>query len=104
MVTQLPAHEIASDRGAAITEDRSSTRYFSIARRYGATTVPHATSKTMSNFLPFVHEPQSNLMADHPLTMHDQLLIRITREPNMDDRYGPTPEGVHQDNTQVSGL
>ena len=60
-------------------------------------------SQFLNIFSPAVHEPQSNLMADHPLTLHDQVLIRITREQDMDDRYSPTPEGVHQDGTQVSG-
>ena len=35
--------------------------------------------------------------------MNDQLVIRTKRLPAADEAYSPTPEGIHQDNTEVGG-
>ena len=102
MITQVPKDQITSK--GAIQADRSSTRYYSIHQRYGATSVAPALTRVMSFLLPITHVKQTNLMSDHPLTINDQAVIRITRRPGMDERYGPTPEGIHQDNTQTSGM
>ena len=102
MVAQIPQDQIASSEGAAII-DRSAARYWPEAHTFGHTGIPEALSQMISEITPHVHEAQPNLMVDHPLTVLDQLLIRITRRNNMDEGYSPTPEGIHQDNTQVSG-
>ena len=54
--------------------------------------------------LPKVHHPQENINTDHNVTIDDQVLIRITRDSSQDDSYSPTPEGIHQDNTELSSI
>ena len=36
--------------------------------------------------------------------MNDQLVIRTKRLPAADEAYSPTPEGIHQDNTEVTQI
>ena len=102
-VVQIPNDQIASSEGAAIKIDRSATRYWPESHTFGHTGIPELLGRIITEITPHVHEAQPNLMVDHPLTVLDQLLIRITRTNNMDEGYSPTPEGIHQDNTQVSG-
>ena len=53
---------------------------------------------------PEVHHPQENLNTDHEITIDDQILIRTSRKSEEEDTYSPTPEGIHQDNTEISSV
>ena len=72
-------------------------RWFPNAHTFGHTCVPGGLSQVMSKI------PLPNLMIDHPLSVLDQLPIRITRRNNMGEGFSPSLEGVHQDNTQMPG-
>ena len=53
---------------------------------------------------PEKHHNQENLNISHPVTINDQLLARVNRDESTGDEYSPTPEGVHQDNTEISSV
>ena len=54
--------------------------------------------------LPEQHHYQENIDLKHNISVDDQYLFRITRNLHMDDSYSPTPEGIHQDNTEISSV
>ena len=53
---------------------------------------------------PEVHQPQDNINIDNEITIDDQILIRTSRHPEEEDYISPTPEGRHQDNTEISSV
>ena len=53
---------------------------------------------------PETHQPQDNINIDNEIIINDQLLIRTSRYPADEDEYSPTPEGRHQDNTEISSV
>ena len=53
---------------------------------------------------PEVHQPQDNINIDNEITIDDQILIRTSRYPQEEDSISPTPEGRHQDNTEISSV
>ena len=73
---------------------------------------------------PKVHHPQDNINIDKEITigryhchiiidifstmfkfyLDDQILIRTSRYPQEEDFVSPTPEGRHQDNTEISSV
>ena len=57
-----------------------------------------------AQLLPEIHHPQGNIDHEHKTTVNDQLLIRTTRMLQADESYSPTPEGIHQDNTEISSV
>ena len=53
---------------------------------------------------PELHQPQDNLNIHSEITINDQQLLRTSRHPGRGEEYGPSPEGRHQDNTEISGV
>ena len=72
---------------------------------YAESTIPFSMTTINKMILPEVHHYQENLNMVHSVTINDQTLIRITRNKSKhDDSYSPTPEGIHQDNTEISSV
>merc|ERR1719318_1556471 len=63
-----------------------------------------ALAKLNAKLLQREHHKQNNLVKDHPIVINDQLVIRTQRLPESDESYSPTPEGIHQDNTEISSV
>ena len=99
-----PAAEITSRDGARVYFERSGTREWNLPPpSYAQSSVPAALSRVnallMSNWQ---HADQPNLKQDQSTVINDQLLIKITKKS--DSEESPTPEGVHQDGTEVSSI
>ena len=106
-IIDIPDMEIASDskQGSALNYRRSAKRYFKMApQAYQDSSVVLALGRINMVLSSGPHYPQDNLVIDHPVTVNDQALMRTIREPGMNASYGPTPEGVHKDNTEISGV
>jgi len=102
-VTQIGAEEICSDTGAKVSFARSKTRTWPMPpSAYAASTVPLAIAALNEALLPEAHHPQGNINMDSPNVINDQILIRINKQGESDE--SPTPEGVHQDGTEVSSV
>ena len=83
--------------------ERAGTREWSLPPpSYAQSSVPAALSRVnallMSNWQ---HADQPNLKQDNTV-INDQLLIKVTK--TSDSEESPTPEGVHQDGTEVSSV
>ena len=52
---------------------------------------------------PDQHHDQDNLNTDHEVTINDQFVIRTSRTSSGIE-VSPTPEGRHQDNTEISSV
>ena len=121
-IYQLPSTDIASEDGAKIAYRRydlytlSLLNYFEHFIRHGTrychmsphtyvrNTVSLAMARLNMNLAPEVHQPQENLVINSSITIDDQLLIRTSRYPQEEDSISPTPEGRHQDNTEISSV
>ena len=115
MVSQIPNKEIASSdykRYGVVLESlvcctflRSGTRYCTMPpHRYKRSSVSRALARINFFLSPERHHPQENLNTDHEIVIDDQLLIRTTRKSEEEDIYSPTPEGIHQDSTEISSV
>ena len=104
LLSLSPAAEITSRDGARVYFERSGTREWNLPPpSYTQSSVPAALSRVnallMSNWQ---HADQPNLKQDPSTVINDQLLIKITKKS--DSEESPTPEGVHQDGTEVSSI
>ena len=96
-ITQIPRKEIA-------TSDDIGTRYYlDASHRYRRNTVSTALARMNLVLSPDHHHHQDNLNTDHEVTINEQFVIRTTRT-NAAVEVSPTPEGVHQDNTEISSV
>lgn len=103
-VTQICSTEISNDEGARIAVKRSGTRYWPLPpMSYAESSIPHAMARVNSLLAPKQHQKQANLDMESPLTINDQVLIRVTKCPAADEAE-PTPEGVHKDGTEISSV
>lgn len=101
-VTQINPKEIRSDSGAKVYFERSGTRKWSLPPlAYKQSTVPDAMAKINDYLQPLNHHYQMNLNKDSNTTINDQLLIRINKKSLEAE---PTPEGIHQDGTEISSV
>lgn len=96
-------NEIASSNtdGAEITINREGCRYWPMPpKNYVQSTVPAAFTRMMNNFVPekFTGPEMTNFGSK--VIIQDQLLIRINK--STDSFECPTPEGIHQDGTQIT--
>ena len=71
---------------------------------YVRNTVSLAMARLNMILTPKVHHPQDNINIDNEITIDDQILIRTSRYPQEEDFISPTPEGRHQDNTEISSV
>ena len=84
---------------------RHGTRYCSMAPlQYARSSVSLAMARLNMILSPELHQPQDNLNIHSEITIDDQNLIRTSRHPGSGDVVSPTPEGRHQDNTEISGV
>ena len=67
-------------------------------------TVSLAMARLNMILAPEVHHPQENINIDNEITIDDQILIRTSRFPSQGSDVSPTPEGRHQDNTEISSV
>lgn len=108
MVTKIPEEEIAStaEDGTKLDYKRSGLRYGPMPPSSYAekSSVPMAMALLNAELLPERHHPQVNINHEHKTTVNDQLLIRTTRKPLANESYSPTPEGIHQDSTEISSV
>ena len=112
-VTQISGQEICSDEGANIYFERSGTRYWNMPpRTFAESSVPKAIARLNVYLEPSSHQFQSNLMKDADITINDQILIRVNKyrgnhpiaTSDCTPPPEPTPEGVHQDGTELSSV
>ena len=66
------------------------------------TQVPVALAEVQRLFLPEQHTPQHGVNAASPHVVTDQVLIKVTKTGDGDQC--PTPEGIHQDGSEVSAV
>jgi hypothetical protein len=104
-VTSLSDKEICSTEGAKVYFERSGVRKWSLPPlAYIDSTVPEAIAKVMEFLQPTNHDDQENTVnTQSKVTIDDQLLIRINKTPG-DKEAEPTPEGIHQDATEISSV
>lgn len=105
--SQIPIKEIASTAGRTEKLDyqRHGTRCAMMSPDiYSKSSIPLAMARLNTMVLPHKHQHQENLNMEHNVTINDQILIRITKTADLDDSYSPTPEGIHQDNTEISSV
>ena len=72
--------------------------------QYARNSVSLAMARLNMIIAPKNHQPQDNLNIHSEITIDDQNLIRTSRHPGSGDVVSPTPEGRHQDNTEISGV
>ena len=101
-VSQIIDEEICSDSRVKISFKRSGTRVYNLPPpEYVVSTLPEAMAKLHDYFQPASHQHQSNLNQNSKTTIDDQVLIRINKD---DENAEPTPEGIHQDGTEISSI
>lgn len=106
-VTQIAQCEIASGKeGCAKVEfKRSGTRYWPLPpRSYAESSVPAAMAALNQLLTPAIHHKQENIDHMSNVIINDQIPIRVTRSAGASDAHSPTPEGIHQDNTEISSV
>lgn len=103
-ITQIAPKEIASDNGARVYFKRSGTREWHLPPAiYKDSSVPTALANLNALLMKDLrHGPQPNLKESSSSIINDQLLIKITK--SSDNEESPTPEGVHQDGTELSSI
>ena len=97
VLLQTPDNEIVS-------EDirRAGNRYFAMAPTiYQQGSVSPAFARIFNCLQPEDHLPQENLNTDHVVSVQDQFLHSVKMTENMDESFGPSPEGIHQDNSEL---
>lgn len=105
--TQIVKNEIASsaEEGSALNYKRYGTRWFEMPPDvYSRSSIPNAMAAINMKLLPKKYHEQENINLEHPVTINDQLLIRVQKKSDQSDVYSPTPEGIHQDNTEISSV
>jgi len=108
-ITQIAEKEIASDDGARVNFKRSGTRKWNLPPpSYAESSLPAALARVNALLMyHWQHADQPNLKQDHSwkqdhTVINDQLLIKVNKLS--DSEESPTPEGVHQDGTEVSSV
>lgn len=103
-VTQIDATEIASEKGAKVFFKRSGTRSWPMPpQAYAQSSVAIAIGKLNSLLHPEIHHPQPNINCNSNAVINDQVTIRINKNL-ADDEAEATPEGIHQDGTEISSV
>ena len=104
-VTQIDEGEIASDQGARISTKRSGIKTWNMPPDcYALSSIPGALSRVNSIIIDLntPHEPQPRINHLSTSLILDQALIKINKTTSGEE--SPTPEGVHQDGTEVSSV
>ena len=104
-VTQIASEEITSGNGARVNFKRSGTRTWNLPPScYAESSIPGALSKVNALLLELQapHHPQPNINNQSKTLINDQILIKVNKTTSSEE--SPTPEGVHQDGTEVSSV
>ena len=87
---------------------RYGTRWFELTPDvYSRSSIPSAMAVINMQLLPRKYHAQDNINTEHPVTINDQVLIRVqhkSEHSEQSDDFSPTPEGIHQDNTEISSV
>ena len=101
--TQISETEIGDSKLDNVV--RSGTRRWSKAPEiYQTSTLPMAIAKLNNFFLPQKHQKQDNIDYRSPIIIADQVCIKISKTILGGVDQQPTPEGIHQDNTEISSV
>ena len=113
-VTQISKDEICSEKGANVYFERSGTRTWNLPpQSFAASSIPRAIARFNAFMEPSAHHFQSNLNTDDDITINDIILIRVNKFGSQHPRIltdpgvvqaEPTPEGIHQDGTEISSV
>ena len=103
-ITQIAPDEITSDDGARVYFKRSGTREWHLPPpSYKDGSLPTALANLNALLMKgWKHKAQSNLKENSSNIINDQLLIKVIK--TSDSEESPTPEGVHQDGTEISSV
>ena len=84
--------------------ERSGTRKWNLPpSSYAQSSLPAALSRVNTLLMSdWQHSNQANLKQDQSTVINDQILIKVNKLS--DSEESPTPEGVHQDGTEVSSV
>lgn len=84
--------------------ERSGTRKWNLPpSSYAQSSLPAALSRVNTLLMSdWQHSNQANLKQDQSTIINDQILIKVNKLS--DSEESPTPEGVHQDGTEVSSV
>jgi len=105
-VTCLSNTEICSDVGAKVYFERSGPRRWNMPPfEYANSSVPEAIAYILDYLQPEKHDDQDGTMnTGSNITINDQLLIRVNKTVDDQGASEPTPEGIHQDGTEISSV
>jgi len=93
----------SSEEGADIEINRAGCRYWPVpSQQYSDGTVSLAMTRLMEMYIPDEFIGPENTNSESQTVIQDQLLIRINK--HTDSYEAPTPEGVHQDGTNVTSV
>ena len=84
--------------------ERSGTRKWNLPpSSYAQSSLPAALARVNTLLMSdWQHSDQANLKQDQSTVINDQILIKVNKLS--DSEESPTPEGVHQDGTEVSSV
>jgi len=106
--TEISKKEISDKiecEGRLVNTVRSGTRKWPKGSDdYQTSTIPYALSVVNSFFLPNVHQAVENLDMRSMKTIHGQAIVKVTKDSDLNREQQPTPEGVHQDTTEISSV
>lgn len=106
-VTSLSDTEICSDAGAKVYFERSGPRRWNMPPfEYANSSVPDAIARILDHLQPDMHDDQEGTInIGSNITINDQLLIRVNKAVDENGSTSePTPEGIHQDATEISSV
>eukprot|EP00976_Prorocentrum_cordatum_P094658 1189874-Prorocentrum_minimum.AAC.8 len=69
---------------------------------YAKSSVRLAYGRLYTFLLPDKHHPISSLNMESNLSINDQILLRVNKEPGVNVQV--TPEGVHQDGAEITSV
>ena len=104
-VTQISDQEITSTKGARINIQRSGTKIWNMApRSYAESSIPGALCRVSAALFELhePHDPQPNINHQSKTVINDHLLIKVNKTTSAEEC--PSPEGVHQDGTEVTSV
>lgn len=105
-VTSLSDTEICSDAGAKVYFERSGLRRWNMPPfEYANSSVPDAIARILDHLQPDMHDDQGGTInTGSKITIDDQILIRVNKYVDEQGVSEPTPEGIHQDATEISSV
>eukprot|EP00959_Pyramimonas_sp_CCMP1952_P096456 2016177-Pyramimonas_sp.AAC.1 len=106
-VTSLSDTEICSDAGAKVYFERSGPRRWNMPpfEYANSSLVPGAIARILDHLQLDMHDDQGGTInTGSNVTINDQILIRVNKTVAEQGTSEPTPEGIHQDATEISSV